>query len=86
MWCRRLNWRAKSPVNILELRCQRLRQPLLLPQAEFFYGCFSWVDLPGDLVAQALGAADPVMPEPDFKDRQEGLRAALEHIEAQPVL
>ena len=73
-------------MNILELRCQRLRQPLLLPQSDSYYGCFSWVELPADLVSQGLGGAEPVIPEPAFKDRQEGLRAALKLIEAQPVL
>lgn len=82
--CRRMKWRRQQPITVLELRCKRLREPLVLPQDSSYYGCFSWVDLHSQ--CQEMHAeGEYVIEEEDFEERQAGLRAALQTIEATPV-
>ena len=69
---------------MMELRCRRLDEPLVLPQDSSYYGCFSWVDLH----AQCQGVhakGQYVIGEDEFTEKQLGLRAALERIEATSV-
>ncbi len=83
-YCRRMKWRKQQPITVLELRCRRLDQPLTLLQDSSFYGCFSWVDL----YAQCKGAhgrGRDVINDSDFREKQCGLRAALQVVDATPV-
>ena len=38
----RLKWRSKQALTILELRVFKLQEPLVIPMAEDYFGCFSW--------------------------------------------
>ena len=79
-----MKWRRQQRITVLELRCRKLNSPLVLPQDSSFYGCFSWVDLHSH--CQGVHAdGQPVIREKDFQERQAGLRAALESIEATPM-
>ena len=73
-YCRRMRWRKQQPITILELRCERLAEPLLLPQSDHFYGCFSWVDV-GE-VSEHL-PAEAALPAAEYERRQLGVRNAL---------
>lgn len=80
--CRRMKWKPRQPLTVLELRCYQLDASVVLPQSEEYYGCFSWVPLsnvPGDLPAK------PVIPTADFRDRQARLRQALSALNAQEI-
>lgn len=79
-----MKWRAQQPIHILELRCRRLRQPLLLPQSDAYYGCFSWLDVPAQMAS--LTDADPVLPDDMFATKQAALQHALSALKAEPVL
>ncbi|GLI61969.1 hypothetical protein VaNZ11_004535 [Volvox africanus] len=84
----RLKWRAKQPITVLELRCWKLKQKLELPVTESLFGCFSWVDLAAQLQREGelqLGVASPVVCDSDFLTRQQRLREALVHIQAEPL-
>ena len=84
LYLRRMNWRPQQPMNILELRCHRLRQPLLLPKSDAYYGCFSWLHLPAQPPPSEV-AADPALPDDVFEAKQAGLRHALAAIDAKAV-
>ena len=79
-----MKWRKQQPITVLELRCRRLDTPLVLPQDSSFYGCFSWVDLHSH--CQGFNAdGQHVIGDQDFRERQAGLRTALETVEALPL-
>ena len=79
-----MKWRRQQPITVLELRCKKLREPLVLPQNSGYYGCFSWVDFHSQ--CQNMHAeGEYVIAEEEFKERQARLRAALQAIEATPV-
>lgn len=69
-----MRWRKQQPITILELRCERLAKPLIQPQSDHFYGCFSWVDV-GE-VSEHL-PAETALPAAEYERRQVGLRNAL---------
>ena len=69
---------------MLELRCRMLDQPLTLQQDSSFYGCFSWVDIHAQCKG-AHGRGQDVISDSDFQEKQCGLRAALQAIDATPV-
>ena len=79
-----MKWRKQQPITVLELRCRELDDPLTLLQDSSFYGCFSWVEIhaPGP---GAHGRGRNVISDSDFREKQHGLRAALQAIDATPV-
>lgn len=76
----RLRWRPTQPITVLELRARALAAPLTVPSQEEFWGCFSWVDLPGEgagsLEAMAQ-AGTPALSDAAFAERQATCREAL---------
>ena len=82
--CRRIKWRKQQPITVLELRCRRLDQPLTLLQDSSFYGCFSWVDIHAQCKG-ANGQGRDVISDSNFREKQQGLRAALQTVDATPV-
>ena len=82
--CRRMKWRKQQPITVLELRCRELDQPLTLLQDSSFYGCFSWVDIHAQCKG-AHGQGQYVISDSDFGEKQRGLRAALQTLDATPV-
>ena len=79
-----MKWRKQQPITVLELRCRKLSNPLVLPQDSSFYGCFSWVDLQSH--CRGVHAdGQHVIGEEHFQEQQAGLRAALRSIEATPL-
>lgn len=84
LWCRRMKWRKQQPITVLELKCMRLDTPLVLLQDDALYGCFSWVDLHRQVQGfQAEGQY--VLGEDEYREKQAGVRAALQKIDATPV-
>ena len=83
--CRRMKWRRQQPITVLELRCRRLDQPLSLLQDSSYYGCFSWVDIHAQCNGAHDGRGRDVISDSDFIDKQRGLRAALQVVDATPV-
>jgi hypothetical protein len=51
---------------VLPVRVYKLRQPLELPNSEYFAGCRSWVELPSDL---PTAGAEPVLGDEVFSRR-----------------
>lgn len=83
----RLKWRSAQPVTILEVRCWRLRTPLLVPSREEYFGCFSWVDVAGSFEAAAvLDGSSPALSHSEFGERQALLRSRLADIEVQELV
>lgn len=78
-----MRWRKQQPITVLELKCEQLAEPLIMPQSESFYGCFSWVDL-GE-VSNDL-AAEPVLPAARFAEMQADLRNALLSIDSSDIM
>ena len=70
---------------MLELRCRRLDQPLTLLQDSRYYGCFSWVDIHAQCNGAHDGRGRDVISYSDFREKQRGLRAALQVVDATPV-
>ena len=69
---------------MLELKCMRLDTPLVFLQDDALYGCFSWVDLHRQ--AQGFQAEGQyVLGENEFKEKQAGVRAALQEVNATPL-
>jgi hypothetical protein len=91
----RLKWRAKEPLTLLELRCYRLQQPLLLPvkQREQYFGCFSWVQLEAaDVVPVGAAEKGPnvweleaALTDDEFVQRQGVLRAGLQQLQVEQL-
>ena len=63
---------------MLELRCSALQQPLIVPNKDSYWGCFSWVELEQGLGKEATQSAQKVISEDEFGERQRGVRAALQ--------
>ncbi len=83
--CRRMKWRKQQPITVLELKCRRLDTPLVFLQDDALYGCFSWLDLHKQVQGfQAEGQY--VVGEDRFREKQAGVRAALQKVEAIPIL
>lgn len=92
----RLKWRPTQPVTLLELRCYRLRQPLILPSREEYWGCFSWVDLDQQggqvagvaalLAGQEAGGLEAALDDAAFGQRQALLRERLEGLDGVEAL
>lgn len=79
-----MRWRKQQPITILELRCERLAQPLILPQSDQFYGCFSWVDL--DVTSEAEAVIVAAMPPAEFERQQADLRDALQNVKTSEIM
>ena len=77
-----MRWRMQQPITILELRCERLAQPLILPQSDHFYGCFSWIHLGVTSEAEAVAAIPPA----DFERQQVSVRDALQNVETSEII
>ena len=73
----RLRWRPKQPITVMELRCQKLQRPLIVPNQESYWGCFSWVDIAKGIDSAAVQSADTVLRDAEFDDRQGRVREAL---------
>ncbi|CAL8461748.1 g1279 [Coccomyxa elongata] len=80
---KRMRWRKQQPITILELRCERLAKPLIQPQSDHFYGCFSWVDV-GE-VSEHL-PAEAALPAAEYERRQVGLRNALVDVNTTDIM
>lgn len=89
----RLKWRAKEPLTLLELRCYRLQQPLMIPvqQREPYFGCFSWVQLQDEDVFGSSGGSSgaweltPALSDAEFERHQAVLRDALKRLQAEAL-
>jgi hypothetical protein len=79
---RRMRWKPKQPLTVVELKCQQLKAPILLPQSDKYYGCFSWLELEGVELAVPVGNA---LPHATFLERQASLRQALSKLDAQEI-
>jgi hypothetical protein len=73
----RLNWRPRTPLTIMELKCWKLECPVVLEPEEGFWGCFSWVDLSNQVQGSAWQQGTPVIPDQEFARRQLGLRKSF---------
>lgn len=73
----RLKLRAKQPITVMELRCSRLQQPLVIPTLDSYWGCFSWVDVEQGLSQEQISTATAVIANDDFAVRQKLVRTAL---------
>lgn len=76
---KRLRWRQKQPVTILELRAYRLHTPIALPAQDDYWGCFSWLDLGGcqQLPGQLAAAGVPALSDAAFEAKQQLCRRQL---------
>ena len=72
----RLSWRAKQPLTILELRCSHLKPPLVVPNADMLWGCFSFAELE-DVAFDGLLPSQLVLEDETFKKQQRALRERL---------
>jgi hypothetical protein len=76
----RLRWRPTQPLTVLELRARALAVPLTVATQEDFWGCFSWVDLPGEglqSLDSLLEAGTPALSDAAFAEKQATCRSAL---------
>jgi hypothetical protein len=73
---KRRSWRAQQPLTIVELRCSRLRAPLVLPNTDALWGCFSFAELEG-VTTNDVGSAEAILSDPVFSERQTALRDRL---------
>jgi len=80
----RLSWRAKQPLTVLELRCRRLKPPLIVPSTDSLWGCFSFAKLEG-VSLNDLPPSESVLGEGVFAERQRALRCRLEGFNVQDV-
>eukprot|EP01026_Neomeris_dumetosa_P006509 TRINITY_DN12062_c0_g1_i10.p1 TRINITY_DN12062_c0_g1~~TRINITY_DN12062_c0_g1_i10.p1 ORF type:complete len:241 (-),score=17.09 TRINITY_DN12062_c0_g1_i10:271-993(-) len=78
---KRLKWRHKEPVTVLELRCRSI-EPIQRQKLEEWLGCFSWVDIKLD---QLFQFGEFVLNDDDFRHKQNILREKLEHFQAQEL-
>lgn len=77
----RLRWRPKQPITVLELRCSALQQPLTVQNDNKYWGCFSWVDLEEGVSNHAVQSVLSVVGDDDFRERQQGVRTALQSLQ-----
>lgn len=76
----RLSWKPEVPVCILEVQTFQLESSLMIPNEDGLWGCFSWLDLPGecDMLLENVDALlTPAIPPAAFVERQRGLREIL---------
>ncbi|KAJ9522998.1 hypothetical protein QJQ45_023834 [Haematococcus lacustris] len=83
----RLQWRAKQPLTLLELRTWNFAQPLQLQVRPEFFGCFSFLDLGPGLADGALAqpGALPALNDWEFAERQAALRQRLAGLDIAPL-
>ncbi len=65
----RLRWKPRQPLWVLVLRAHRLIEPLVIPDAETYHGCTSWMtltDVPNDPSALA---SEPALTDTAFAGR-----------------
>ncbi len=79
-----MRWRKQQPISILELQCEQLAEPLILPQSDSFYGCFSWVDLGVTVTSEVKAVA--AIPAAEFERQQSNLRNTLQDLEITELL
>jgi hypothetical protein len=80
----RLKWRVREPLTLLELRCQRVVPPLLIParERESYFGCFSWVELqPEDAAPLEHVQLRDVLSAQQFAEKQRLLREGLRQLQ-----
>lgn len=70
----RYEYRPDLPLYVLMVRAYRLREPQFIPLRASYAGCKSWVHLTEEI---AMGAAEPVLDEPEFAERRRVLLAAI---------
>ena len=74
---RRLKWKPKQPITVMELRCSQLQQPLVIPTQDSYWGCFSWIEIQQGVTQEQLSTAEAVMSDCDYQGRQQQVRTAL---------
>lgn len=87
----RLRWRKGQPLTLMEVKVHRLPQPLVIDNRDELWGCFSWVDAAhpasdsSSSAVQAVewAAAQPVLGDVEFAQRQRLLRQALAGVECE---
>lgn len=82
---KRLRWKERDgvPLTISEIRVSKLHTPLVIPNSEAFWGCFSWVDNINldKSVDDLMSRSTPVLNDHMFKQKQNMLRCLIrEHI------
>lgn len=74
---KRLRWRADQPLTLMELRLWQLKESALrIKNAESFYGCFSWLDIPVESVDE-ISFGKAVVDDSEFARRQVACRRCL---------
>ena len=69
----RLHWKQRQPLWVLVLRAHRLVEPLVIPDAEAYHGCTSWMTL-GDFPPDPYALpAEPALTDTAFAGRIAGL-------------
>eukprot|EP00892_Ulva_mutabilis_P007818 jgi/Ulvmu1/5408/UM022_0203.1 len=61
-YAKRLERRTSQPITVILLRAWRFKEPVILPQADSHWGCFSWLTLEADSFVDAIRSADLVHP------------------------
>lgn len=74
---KRLKWKPKQPITVMELRCSQLQQPLVIPTQDSYWGCFSWINIEQGVSTEQLRAAEAVLNDSDYQGRQQKVRTAL---------
>jgi hypothetical protein len=65
----RLQWKHRDPLWVLALRAYRLAEPVVVPWAEAYGGCTSWVDLAGLPADPASVPSEPALSDGAFEAR-----------------
>eukprot|EP00884_Botryococcus_braunii_P002775 jgi/Botrbrau1/12499/Bobra.0169s0046.1 len=78
----RFKWRPRQPLTVMELRVWRLANPIVLAPTEDFWGCFSWLDLSQHMQGMSWLQGTPVIPDGEFRKRQEGLRKSFSSLKS----
>lgn len=74
-------------MTIMEVRVYRLRNPVVLQNADRYFGCFAWCDgLDSDVDVGQLEEGDACLEDGEFHRRQELTRDALQGLGAQDIL
>ncbi|MFW6195015.1 MAG: DUF1802 family protein, partial [Chloroflexota bacterium] len=72
---KRINWKPRWPLNVLILRCYRMRQPVTVQALPEYGGCMSWVTL---AEPAEIGERTPAMTDAEFQSAVSRIREVLE--------
>ena len=78
----RMKWRPGQPLTVVEVAASRFRQPVLVPNSESLWGCFSWTSVADLDLMRAAADAEPAVRSEEWQGLQEELRQALQGAEA----